>query len=189
MKVSSLIVRTELEEHLNWIFYIWPKILQLCKQPNSRTEKLMFIFLFATTFFSGQLCTALEATRAKLSAFCVDEGGDFSFHDKNSQILFPLTRTECAAAQGLPWNQIFSGVPWTLQWHQHRFAIRAFGNTVMTEDPLSQRHGWAAPLMWWLICYFSLCFVFSSYLYLLNWLYHPSKAFWLKLLPVILLLV
>lgn len=46
MKVSSLIVRTELEEHLNWIFYIRPKILQLCKQPNSRTEKLMFIFLF-----------------------------------------------------------------------------------------------------------------------------------------------
>lgn len=59
----------------------------------------------------------------------------------------------------------------------------------MTEDPLSQKHGWDAPLMWWLICYFSLCFVFSSCLYLLHWLYHPSKAFLIKLLCVTLLLV
>lgn len=59
----------------------------------------------------------------------------------------------------------------------------------MTEVPVSEKHGWAAPLTWQLICYFSLCFVFSSCLYLLYWLYHPSKAFWIKLLPVVLLLV
>lgn len=59
----------------------------------------------------------------------------------------------------------------------------------MTEDPLSQKCGWAAPLMCWLISYFSLCFFFSSCLYLLYWLYHPSKPFWIKLLPIVVLLV
>lgn len=56
------------------------------------------ILLWTALYSSG-------AMRARLSAFCVDEGDDFSFHDRNSQILFPLTRAEFAAAQGLPWHQ------------------------------------------------------------------------------------
>lgn len=94
---------------------------------RNRKADVYFPF-FSTAFFSGYFCRALESTRIRLSAFCVD-GDDFSVHDRNSQMLLPLTRTEYAAAQGLPWYQILSGLPWMLQWHQHGFAIHAFGNS------------------------------------------------------------
>lgn len=61
-------------------------------------------------------------------------------------MLFPLTGTKCAAAQCLPWYQIFIGLPWMLQWHQHGFAIHAFGNTVHDRGSLVSKAWLGCPL-------------------------------------------
>lgn len=74
------------------------------------------------------LWTALEAMRVRLSAFHVDEGVMAS----HSMTGIP----KCCShwrGQSMQLLRVFlgiSGLPWMLQWHQHRFAIHTFGNTV-----------------------------------------------------------
>lgn len=115
----------------------------------------------------GDVSTSQRAECLLRSCRC----DDFPFCDSNFQMLFPLLRTEYAAAYGIPWYQVFIWLPWVLQWHWHVFAIQRLliRTASMPERILCLESVAGLLLMCWLLCCFSLCRVFSSCLYLLGW--------------------
>lgn len=135
------------------------------------------------------LWTALEAMRVRLECLpCRWRCDGFSFHDRNSQMLFPLTRTEYAAAQGLPWYQ------WA--------SLNAPVAPAQVYNPYLWKHcAWqrilclksmAGLLLWcgsWSVTFpYALSFL-PVFISCIGFIIHPSKAFWIKLLPVVLFLV